>query len=53
MDKFEKTNKGGNISKKKTWYNWLINYIHQSMKKKEGDAKDKIMSLFKTNTTKY
>ena len=23
------------------------------MKKKEGDAKDKIMSLFKTNKTKY
>ena len=53
MDKFEKTNKRGNISKKKTWYNWLINYIPQSTKKRESDAKDKIMNLFKTNTTKY
>ena len=39
---------------KSTWhdcYDWLLNYISESIKK-VGGIKDKIMSLFKTNTTK-
>ena len=35
---------------KSTRYDWLINYIPEPIKKMLGDAKDKIMSLFKTNT---
>ena len=38
---------------KSTWFDWLINYIPEPMKKKTVDGvKDKITSLFKTNTTK-
>ena len=39
---------------KSTWhdcYDWLLNDISESIKK-VGGIKDKIMSLFKTNTTK-
>ena len=35
---------------KNTWYDWLINYIPDSIRKSVGDFKDKIVSLFKTNT---
>ena len=47
MDKFEQKE----MMKKRpliknTWNDWLISYIPEPMKK------DKIMSLFKTNTTK-
>ena len=37
---------------KNTWYDWLINYIPQSIRKSVGGFKDKILSLFKTNTPK-
>ena len=36
---------------KSTRYDWLVNYIPEPIKKTLGNAKDKIMSLFKTNTT--
>ena len=35
---------------KNTWYDWLINYIPEPIRKSVGDFKDKIVSLFKTNT---
>ena len=45
MDKFEqKEMMKKRPLTKKTWYNWLINYI--------SNPKDKFMSLFKRNTTK-
>ena len=50
MDKFgEKQMK--RLFAKTTCYDWLINYIPEPIKKILVDAKDKIMSLFKTNTT--
>ena len=52
MDKFEKKE----LTKKRTftkniwydWYNWLIKYIPEPLKKSVGGVKDQIMSLFKT-----
>ena len=35
---------------KKTWHDWLINYILESTRKCVGGFKDKIVRLFKTNT---
>ena len=37
---------------KSTWYNWLINYVPESIRKIVGGFKDKIVSFFKRNTTK-
>ena len=37
---------------KNTWYDWLISYISESIRKIEGGFKDKVISLFKTNTPK-
>ena len=37
---------------KKTWYNWLINYIFQPVTKIVGGFKDKIVSLFNISTPK-
>ena len=37
---------------KNTWYDWLINYIPDPIGKSVGGFKDKIISLFKTNTLK-
>ena len=37
---------------KNTWYNWLINYIQEPVRKSVGGFQDKIVSLFKTNTPK-
>ena len=37
---------------KNTWYDWLINYISIPIRKNAGGFKDKIVSLFKTNTPK-
>ena len=35
-----------------TWYDSLINYIPEPIRKSLGGFKDKIVSLFKRNTTK-
>ena len=35
-----------------TWYDWLINYIPEPIRKNVGGFKDKIVSHFKTNTVK-
>ena len=35
---------------KSTWYDWLIHYILEPIRKSVGGFKDKVISLFKTNT---
>ena len=35
-----------------TWYDWLINYILEPIRKIVGGFKDKVASIFKTNTPK-
>ena len=37
---------------KNAWYDWLINYIVEPIRNGVGGLKDKIVSLFKTNTPK-
>ena len=37
---------------KNSWYDWLINYIPEPIAKILGVFKDKILSLFITNTPK-
>ena len=32
------------------WYDWLINYIHEAIRKSVSGFKDKIVSLSKRNT---
>ena len=54
MDSFEKQTKK-EMKKintiKKSWYDWLISYIPITIRKNVGGFKDKIVSLFKTNTS--
>ena len=38
-------------NKKKKWYDWFINHITKSTRKDVNGFKDKIVNLFKTNTT--
>ena len=52
MDKFEQKETKKIEPIKNTWYDWLINYIPESVTKIVGDSKDKIVSLFKTSTLK-
>ena len=35
---------------KKRWYDYLINYFPEAIRRSVGSVKDKILSLFKTNT---
>ena len=35
---------------KNTWYDWLINYVPNPIRKTVGGFKGNIVSLFKTNT---
>ena len=46
--------KNKNIEKKylNTWYDWLIDYITEPIRKIIGGFKDKVVSLFNTNTPK-
>ena len=37
---------------KNTCYDWIINYILDPIRKSVGGFKDKVISLFKTNTHK-
>ena len=39
-------------SNKNIWYNWLINYIPELIRKGVGRFKDEIVSIFKINTPK-
>ena len=51
MDRFEKKEMKKIRPKKNTWYDWLINNIYEPIRRSVGGFKDKIVSLFKTNTT--
>ena len=37
---------------KSFWYDWLIDYIHEPIRKTVGGFKDKVISPFKTITPK-
>ena len=52
MDKFEQKEMKKIRASKNTWYDWLINYIPDPIRKSVGCFKDKIGSLFKTNKPK-
>ena len=52
MDKFEQKEMMKMRPIKNTWYDWLINYTSEPIRKSTGGFKDKIVSLFKTNTPK-
>ena len=52
MDKFEQKEMKKIRLIKNTWYDWLINYIPEPISKSVGGFKDKIISIFKTNTPK-
>ena len=49
MDIFEQKEMKKKRPIKSTWYNWLINYIPEPIRKTVGGFKDKVVSLFKTN----
>ena len=52
MDKFEQKERKKIRPIKNTWYDWLINYIPEPIRKSLGSFKDKIVSLSKINTPK-
>ena len=52
MDKCEEKEMKKIRSIKNTWYDWLINYIPEPIRKSVGGFKDKVISFFKTNTPK-
>ena len=52
MDKFEQKEMKKIKTIKNTWYYWFINYIPESMRESIGYFKNKVISLFKTNTSK-
>ena len=50
MDKFEEKEMKKVRSFKKTWHDWLINYISESIRKSVGGFKDKV--ILNTNLKK-
>ena len=52
MDKFKQTEMKKIRPIKNTWYDWLINYIPEPIRKSVGGFKDKFITLLKTNTPK-
>ena len=48
----ELSNASGLTPIKNTCYDWIINYIPDPIRKSVGGFKDKVISLFKTNTHK-
>ena len=52
MDKFEQKEMKKTRSIKNIWHDWLINYIPDLIRQSVDGFKDKIVSLFKTNTSK-
>ena len=52
MDKFEQKEMKKIKPVKNTWYDWLINYFPEPIRKSVDGFKDKIVGLFKTNTHK-
>ena len=51
-DKFDQKHMKKIKSIKNTWYDWLINYIPEPIRKSVGGFENKVISLFKTNTPK-
>ena len=52
MNKFQEKEMKKIIPIKNTWYDWLINYIPEPIRKIVGGFKDTVISLFKTNIPK-
>ena len=52
MDQFEEKEMKKIRPIKIIWYDWLINYISELIRKSVDGFKDKAISLFKTNTPK-
>ena len=52
MDKLDKKEMKKIGPFKNTWFDWFINYIHEAITKSAAGFKDKIVSLFRTNTPK-
>ena len=52
IDKFEQREMKIIKSFKNTWYDWLINYILEPIRKSVTGFKNNVISLFKTNTPK-
>ena len=52
MDKFEQKEMKKKSPFKNMWYNWLINYTPELIRKTVDGFKDKVISLFKTSTSK-
>ena len=50
MDKFEQKEMNQIRPIKNNWYDLLINHIPEPITKSVGDFKDKLATLFKTNT---
>ena len=51
MERFEQKEMKKKIPIISTWYDWLINYITEPIRKTVGSFKGKVVSLFKTNTS--
>ena len=52
IDKFEQKEMKKMRPIKNTWYDLLIDYVPEPIRKSLGGFKDKIVTLFKTNTSK-
>ena len=52
MDKFKQEEMKKERTAKSTWYDWLINYIPEPVRKRVRGLKDKVERLFYTNTRK-
>ena len=52
MNKFEEEKMKKKRTIKDTWYDWLINFIPEPIRKSESGFKDKVVSLFKINAPK-
>ena len=52
MDKFEQKEMKKIRSIKNTWYNWLVNYVTDPIRKSVASFKNKAVSLFNPNTPK-
>ena len=52
MDKSERKEMKKIRPIKNNWNDWLINYIPEPIRKGVGGFKDKVISIFKTNTPK-
>ena len=52
MDKFEQKEMKKIRPFENTWYDWLINYIPEPIRKSVVGFKDKVISLSKTNAPK-